>query len=210
MDVIKQMSDHIQPSGTLDALRGYEGRSAVAFYDGIYEFIPPEYQFNGRNKRPPKDPINALLSFGYTLLYRYMESFILSQGLHPAIGCYHERMSSFSCLASDLMEEFRSPVVDMLVLTIVNRNIIKVSDFTVQHEPSPGCLMSDEARKRFLIEFSKKLAQSFHHPDFSKPVSLAGCMGLQVRRFAKSLKHPEKPYSSFILKCYANEKDVNI
>ena len=180
----------------------------MAFFDGIYEFIPPAFHFNGRNKRPPKDPVNVLLSFGYTLLFQYMESFILSQGLHPAIGCYHERMARFSCLAADLMEEFRSPIVDGLVLNLVNLGVIKPGDFTMQPGETPYCLMSNDARRRFLLEFSSRLKHPYQHADFDHPVTLAGCMWLQVRRYVQALRHPEMPYIPFIFGSMANKKIV--
>ncbi|RJP34733.1 MAG: CRISPR-associated endonuclease Cas1 [Candidatus Omnitrophota bacterium] len=207
INLIQQMNSQVQPENNLDVLRGYEGRSAVAFFEAIYECIPPEYQFNGRNKRPPRDPINVLLSLGYTLLFQYMESFIISQGLHPAIGFYHESMSRFSCLAADLMEEFRSPVVDSLVLTIANKSIIKPEEFTTSADQSRPCELSESGRKRFLMEFSKKMAQSYRHADFPDPVTMAGCMGFQVRRLKKSLKDPEIPYTSFKMRTRQNEND---
>ena len=149
-----------------------------------------------------------MLSFGYTLLFQYMESFIFSQGLHPAIGFFHERMARFSCLAADLMEEFRSPIVDSLVLNLVNLGVMKPEDFTMQPGETPYCLMSNDARRRFLLEFSKRLTHSYPHPDFEHSVTLAGCMGLQVRRYVQALRHPEMPYIPFISRSMANEKVV--
>lgn len=201
--IIKHMIEQIKPSTTIEALRGYEGRAAIAYFDSLVELLPPDFHFQGRNKRPPRDPINVLLSFGYTLLYRYMESFLISQRLHPAIGCFHEQMSRFSCLASDLIEEFRSPIVDSLVLKIVNLGIIKSKQFTYD---SNRCIMNEDARKQFLIEFSKKIHQKQNHTDFGKPATWMICMASQVRKYLSMLYSPENVYTPLIWEGLRNKK----
>lgn len=197
-EVIRQMHQAIQANTTLEALRGYEGKGAVAYFDALYEFVPPEFQFQGRNRRPPKDPINALLSWGYTLLFQFVESMILAYGLHPSLGCYHTRSNRYSCLAADLMEEFRSPLVDTLALNLVNLRRLQVDDFDWRKEGDSHCYLKPEARRLFLEEYSQQLMRRFPHPGFDQPVSLAACIAYQVRRYREILKQPETPYEPFI------------
>ncbi|HPP02656.1 MAG: CRISPR-associated endonuclease Cas1 [Candidatus Omnitrophica bacterium] len=196
-DVLLQMQNRINENTTLEALRGYEGRGAVAFFEGIVELIPPELRFSQRNKRPPKDPVNALLSFGYTLLFQFIESLILAHGLHPGLGCLHRKSTRYSCLAADLMEEFRSPVVDLLVLNLIGLNRLKKTDFIWKPESNEGCFLKPEGRKLFLQEFSKQFMKRFPHPASKEPVSLAACITRQVRLYKELLWNPEAQYKAF-------------
>lgn len=209
IDLLAELEKGLGAATTLDVLRGYEGRGAVAFFDAIYEFIPPQFRYNGRNKRPPKDPINVLLSFGYTILYQFMESLILARGMHPAIGCLHERFTRFSCLASDLTEEFRSSAVDTLVLRLANLGVVTPEDFTDVPDGSM-CRMSDTARKKFLQQYSQNLEQKVRRcADDEKTVSLAACMEAQVNQYYRVLFGRETVYEPFIFRKAAQRNFVS-
>lgn len=116
----------------LDSLRGYEGVTAARYFPAFGELITnPNFGFSVRNRQPPTDPINSLLSFGYTLLFNNVLSFIIAEGLSPYIGNFHYGERQKPYLAFDLMEEFRSVIVDSLILKIINNYEFKIQDFDI-------------------------------------------------------------------------------
>jgi CRISPR-associated protein Cas1 len=121
----------IETVSDLDALRGYEGIGAARYFSALGQMIVnPAFSFTERNRRPPKDPINSLLSFGYTLLFNNVLSLILAEGLNPYLGNLHGSEKKELFLGFDLVEEFRSPIVDSLVMALVNKKAFSPTDFT--------------------------------------------------------------------------------
>ncbi|NEP54889.1 MAG: CRISPR-associated endonuclease Cas1, partial [Moorea sp. SIO3C2] len=154
------------------------------------------FRFSQRSRRPPKDATNAMLSFGYTLLHNNVLSLILAEGLNPYLGNLHRSDRRETHLAFDLIEEFRSPVVDTLVLTLVNRGVIKPDDFG----PSPdgqGIYLSDGARRRFIQEFERRMGEETAHPMAKQPVAYRRAVQLQVQRYKQCLLHGI-PYEAFL------------
>lgn len=131
-------------ASTLDELRGLEGRAQKAWFAAYTTLVPGSLGFEGRNRRPPKDPVNALLSLSYTLLYLQAWRAALSHGLNPALGFYHEPGSRQS-LACDLMEPLRIEV-DLFVMTLFNDKKMQRRDF---YQNDNGCLLRSGAKKRF-------------------------------------------------------------
>lgn len=171
----------------VDQLRGYEGIAAARYFPALGQLIAvDEFRFSQRNRRPPKDSTNAMLSFGYTLLHNNVLSLILAEGLNPYLGNLHRSDRKETHLAFDLIEEFRSPVVDTLVMTVINRGVIKPDDFAPSAE-NGGIYLSDEARRRFIREFEKRLSSETAHPKVKKPVSYRRAIQLQVQRYKKCL-----------------------
>jgi CRISPR-associated protein Cas1 len=120
---------------SLEELRGVEGSAAAAYWRGFAAAVRhPELTFGGRSHRPPRDEVNALLSFGYTFLGVVQESHVWAAGLDPCLGCFHEIDYNRPSLALDLIEEFRPVAVDALVLTMVNRRQFGRGDFTRPEE----------------------------------------------------------------------------
>ena len=119
----------------VDSLLGVEGTAATVFFKAYKKMILREFEFEGRKKRPPTDPVNSLLSFGYTLIYNEISWLLDGMGFDPYMGFYHRPHYGHATLASDLMEQFRSPVVDRFTLNIVNNGIFKKEDF-FHHAPS--------------------------------------------------------------------------
>ncbi len=131
----------------LESLRGLEGRATREYFERIATLLPDAFHFNGRNRRPPRDPFNVLLSLGYTLVYGYSQSILHAVGLLPWQGFYHQGRGRHAALASDLMEPFRH-LVERAALTLVLRQEIGADDF---HINSNGvCIISDVARRKFL------------------------------------------------------------
>tara|TARA_B100000768_G_scaffold40822_1_gene39683 strand:+ start:149 stop:754 length:606 start_codon:yes stop_codon:yes gene_type:complete len=115
--------------------------------------IPPQWQFTGRNRRPPTDPVNAMLSLGYTLLHSHTDSMLRIAGLMPWSGFYHQTHGSHAALALDLMEPFRH-LVERTVLTVIKCKQLSTDDFS-QHE-TQGVQMSQEAQKIYLTQLEKR------------------------------------------------------
>lgn len=135
-------------SRELSTLLGFEGEAAKLLWQFFAQQLEEQWQFTGRNRRPPRDPVNALLSLGYTYLYHLTDALIQANGLCPWVGFYHQPHGAHRTLASDLMEPFRV-VVERTALTLINKRQLKPEDFVTQ---TNGCEISREARKRFLTQ----------------------------------------------------------
>ena len=173
----------------VDSLRGYEGVAAARYFSAFGKLITnSEFSFRGRNRQPPTDPVNSLLSFGYTLLFNNVLSLIIAEGLSPYFGNFHygedEKHKPF--LAFDLMEEFRSPVVDSFVLKLVNNAIVKPRDFD-SVITTGGVYLNRESRKVFLQYFEQRMNELISHPAVEYQVNYRQSIQLQVRRYKRYL-----------------------
>ncbi|NJK39897.1 MAG: CRISPR-associated endonuclease Cas1 [Oscillatoriales cyanobacterium RM2_1_1] len=141
-----------------EQLMGYEGAGAAQYFRGFAECITnPGFSFPERSRRPPKDPVNALLSFGYQVLWNHLLSLIELQGLDPYSACLHQGTERHAALASDLIEEFRGPIVDGLVLWLIN---CRVMDAEADFEPRRGgCYLNGSGRRKYLSAFVKRMEQ---------------------------------------------------
>lgn len=172
-------------SGTiLGKLMGIEGKAATAYFSVFGLLFPDEWSktFPGRRKRPPTDPINSMLSFGYTLLTSRMTSAVYTVGFDPYVGYLHSTQYGNPALALDLVEMFRAPVVDSVVLTMINNRMIKLDDFEMQ---MGGCRMNDEPRKHFLQKYEERLQETITHPYLKTKVSYERCLELQARLLSR-------------------------
>ncbi|MEX2680848.1 MAG: CRISPR-associated endonuclease Cas1 [Candidatus Sigynarchaeota archaeon] len=136
-------------------LLGIEGDGAKEYFAGLQQVIPREFNFTGRNRRPPRDPVNAMLSLGYTILQGYVSIGVAAVGLEPFAGFMHADRSGKPSLVLDMMEEFRQPVVDKLVVSLVTRGNIKPSHFT--SKPS-GVQLTDAGSDIFIPRLVKRVA----------------------------------------------------
>lgn len=187
----------VEVAGNLETLRGYEGIGATRYFSAFGQLITnPNFNFTERNRRPPKDPVNSLLSFGYTILFNNVLSLILAEGLNPYLGNLHgsERKELF--LGFDLVEEFRSLVVDSTVLKLVNKNIFKPSDFT-KPELTGGVYLADPVRRVFIKKIEERLSELVSHPDVQEQVQIRRAIQLQVRRYKQCLLK-SIPYEAFV------------
>lgn len=171
----------------LDTLHGYEGIGAARYFPAFGQLITnPGFHFSKRVRHPPTDPVNALLSFGYTILLNHVLSSIIAEGLSPYFGNLHYGEARKTYLAFDLMEEFRSPIVDSLVLKVVNKNSLKPNDF----EPTKtigGIYLTESGRRTFLRQLEIQMNEAVSHSDLKSPVSYRQAIQLQVRRYKRSL-----------------------
>jgi CRISP-associated protein Cas1 len=177
----------VERAANVDQLRGYEGNGAARYFGGYGDLITNEgFEFHGRNRQPPMDAVNSLLSFGYTLLFNNVLSLILVEGLAPFLGNFHYGEDKKPYLAFDLMEEFRSPIVDSLVLTLVNQQVFRQEDFEISGA-NGGVYLAAESRKVFLQYFERRMNQPVAHPDLLEPVSYRYAIQLQVRRYRRAV-----------------------
>lgn len=169
------------------ALLGHEGNGAAAYFEALPELIDAdlreEFALDGRSRRPPRDRVNALLSFGYGMLYREVLAAIVSVGLHPGVGFYHQPRSAAHTLALDMMELFRVTVVDMAVVAAINRRSFDSrSDFRY----APGqVLLSDSGRAKLIAAIERRRADEWRHPVVGYSLSYARMVELEVRLLEK-------------------------
>lgn len=171
----------------VDQLRGYEGSAASRYFPAMGQLIQAEdFSLVRRTRRPPTDPINALLSFGYTLLYNNVLSFVLVEGLNPYLGCLHRSERKETHLAFDLMETFRSPIVDSMVLRLVNQRIITLEDFQPPAE-NGGIYLTDSARRVFLKQFEARMDTPTAYGNQKEPVAYRRAIQRQVQDYKRAM-----------------------
>lgn len=164
-DYLQASMSKIRRADSLDTLRGLEGANAASYFgvlDGLILHNRAAFSFDTREKRPPTDPVNAMLSFCYTLLANECASALNAVGLDPYVGFMHTDRPGRKSLALDLMEELRSVVCDRFVLSLINLRQIKAEDFDVKE--NGAVLMSDETRKTLLTAWQKRKMETIEHP----------------------------------------------
>ena len=171
----------------IDALRGYEGNAGRHYFSGFPRLLRDDLDerlfFTGRNRRPPRDRINALLSFGYALLYRDVLQAIIAVGLEPAFGFFHRPRSAAHPLALDLMELFRVPMWDMPLVASINRLQWAVEDdFTCTGKQ---VWLSDAGRKKAIMVYERRKEDHWKHPVTGYSLSYARLIELEVRLLEK-------------------------
>lgn len=184
----------------IDYLRGLEGAGSAAYFSVFNLLIKsPDFEFKKRTRRPPTDPVNALLSFGYSLLNHDIHGAINIVGFDPYLGYLHQLRYGRASLALDLMEEFRPLVVDSVVLTAINRKVINAADFIV--EPVSGMVsLAEEPRKEFLRLYEQKKQSKFTHPVLGTKCSYREAFEIQARFLAKFLLEEIDLYPPLVMK----------
>jgi CRISP-associated protein Cas1 len=183
----------------LDSLRGMEGDAARVYFSVFDHLITNKTHglaFNGRNRRPPLDPVNCLLSFVYTLLLHDVRSALESVGLDSAVGYLHRDRPGRPSLALDMMEEFRPVIADRLVLSLINRGQATKKDFEIQE--TGAVMMSDELRKTVLVTYQKRKQDEIFHPFLEEKVTLGLIFGTQALLLARYLRNDLDAYPPFV------------
>jgi len=177
----------IARSVTLDEIRGHEGNAARVYFTALPTLltpeVPEEFQPAGRNRRPPRDRFNTLLSFGYSMLYRSVLQAILAVGLEPALGFYHTPRSSAHPLALDLIELFRVALWDLVVIGSLNRRQwCPVGDFSIAGD---RVWLSDAGRRKAIELYENRLQECWRHPVTQYSLSYERAIELEVRLLEK-------------------------
>ncbi|MGE5655218.1 MAG: type I-D CRISPR-associated endonuclease Cas1d [Actinomycetota bacterium] len=186
----------VAEKSSLDEVRGVEGLAAKDYFADWSAMLKEPWSFPGRNRRPPTDPVNALLSFGYGLLRVQVTAAVHLTGLDPYIGYLHEVSRGQPAMVLDLMEEFRPLVADKLVLSVLNNREITPADFT---ESLGAYRLSDDGRKRFLLAFERKINDEFKHPVFGYRCTYRRAIELQARLLGRYLQEG-LPYKPLVLR----------
>lgn len=179
---LKMIRDEARRAKTREDLMGYEGRAAAVYFGafakmiGVKEFAE---LFDGRNRRPPRDPINSLLSIGYSTLCSEITGICHSIGLDPACGVLHAPRYGRPALALDIMEEFRPLIVDSVVLSLVNRGAVALEDFD---NLSNGCQMKKGAHQAFWGAYARRMEEELTHPVFNYCMSYRKLLEVQIRQ----------------------------
>jgi CRISPR-associated protein Cas1 len=184
---IRKLLSPLTHAESLDSLRGYEGSIAAHYFSALPDLIAPEagplMRPDGRNRRPPRDRCNALLSFGYALLLKDVMNAILVVGLDPALGFYHQPRSQAHPLALDLLELFRVPLVDVPVLASINRRQWHdTEDFQIAGQQ---VWLSEAGQKKFIQIYERRKADQWKHPVIGHSLSYARLIDLEVRLLEK-------------------------
>lgn len=202
---IKQMKavlKQIPQTNSIASLLGLEGNLAALYFGSLPELISkdvsPELRFEGRNRRPPKDRFNALLSFGYALLLKDVMNAILTVGLEPALGFYHQPRSQAAPLALDLMEIFRVPLVDMPVMASINRGQWQVQDdFEVRGQQ---VWLNDSGRRKFVTLYEQRKGESWKHPATGYSLTYRRLLELEVRLLEKEWSNESGLFAQLVLR----------
>ncbi len=186
---------------SLDTARGIEGDSASCYF-GVFDHLvvaqKEDFVFRSRNRRPPLDAVNALLSFLYAMLGHDLRSACQTVGLDPQVGFLHRDRPGRAGLALDLMEEFRPFLADRLALSLINRRQISGSGF--QTAENGAVMMNDATRKAVLVAYQKRKQEELMHPFLGEKVSVGLLPHLQARLLARYLRNDLDAYPPFIWK----------
>lgn len=185
----------IAAAQSIDQLNGHEGVASAAYFKAFRNALKSDWGFERREYHPPKDPVNGLLSLGYTLLYNDVCGAVNLVGLDPYMGFFHQPKHGHACLASDLMEEHRCVLVDRLVLSALNLQTIKPADFDARADG--GIVLKPEALKRFLALYARAIKEPTYYPYTGIQTNYRQVIELQVRHFARVLAGEEPAYHPY-------------
>lgn len=202
-----------QRATTLDELRGAEGQASAAYFGVLGRCLRnPEFTFAGRSRRPPRDAMNALLSFGYTLLLTAMEGAVLRAGLDPMVGALHSPEYGRASLALDLIEEFRPLIVDALALRLVNRRELRREDFeefvgepedplaeeAEAAEASPAVWLGESGRRVFFRAWGRRLRETHLYEPRGQTLTFEQILRQQAYHFARVVEGTDAEYVPFV------------
>ncbi len=183
-------------------LLGFEGEAAAIYFRYFSKMLMAQadagyddFAFATRNRRPPVDPVNAMLSLAYALLTRFMTTAISATGLDPYMGLYHRIRHGRPALALDLMEPFRAIVADSAVIQAVNNREIKIRDFVFN---GPACSLKPRGRKAFIATFERRMGQMTTHPIFGYRISMRRLIEVQARLLARHLQGEVVSYPHYL------------
>lgn len=191
----------VESATTLDSLRGIEGDSATAYFSCIPHLLVQADDgivFRGRSRRPPMDPVNALMSFLYSLLAHDVRSACESVGLDPQCGYLHRDRPGRPSLALDLMEEFRAFLADRAALTLLNRRQIQKTDF--EYKENGAVLLKEDSRKKVLTHWQERKMKEITHPYLLEKTTIGLIPFIQARLLVRHLRNNLDAYPAFLSK----------
>jgi CRISPR-associated endonuclease Cas1 len=193
IDELAALIEQVPTVESVESMLGYEGQGANLYFQAYASLLKGRFEFEKRTRRPPTDPVNSLLSLGYTLLSQHVHSMVEVAGLHTHFGNLHKPHKNRPSLVCDLVEEFRAFVVDTLVAYLINSNIFTPEDFTPP-DARGGVYLQPDALKKFLKHWEEKLQQQVTHPHTGHRVSYRRCFELQVWEYVSCLMGEQETY----------------
>ncbi len=217
---VKTAIRNSQEADNVESLRGYEGTAARAFFRVYREAILQDWAvFNGRSMNPPRDNVNAVLSFLYTLLLNRVDAALEAEGLDPYVGYFHRIDYGKRSLSFDLMEEYRTPLADTLTAALFNLGILQEDDFRSEifsdksddyplaaeegheaFEECKGVLLNRQGLKKVIVQWEKKLENELYYAYADKRMSYKNIIVQQVKHFRRVIMGEEQDYKPLTLK----------
>jgi len=202
LDVVVQSLDYLADRALLmadvESLLGVEGSAAAAYFGAFSLCLTDlDFKFGGRVKRPPSNPVNAMLSFGYMVLWNHLLSLVELQGLDPYYAFLHQDSERHPALASDAIEEFRAPIVDSLVLYLINNGMMSaIADFEFR---DGGCFLNECGRRKFLRSFLMRMEERVKN-DLGEDVPRWDLLMGQVRKIKGYVYDPSGGYKPYLIR----------
>jgi CRISPR-associated protein Cas1 len=193
---IHRDADKARRASTLDGLRGHEGAAGARYFAALKRLIPAEWGFSRRIYHPPTDPVNALLSLGYTLLLKDATAVVQLTGLDPFLGFFHAIDYGRPSLSLDLMEPFR-PLVDGLVLAWIGEGKVTPRDFGPQRPKDGAVLLNDDARSRYFRAYEQQMERQVLYPPTGERTACRRCLELQARQLAQVVLGKRAAFQAF-------------
>lgn len=188
--------EKVHKKQTINSLMGVEGIASAIYFEAYGKLFRRELQFDGRQRRPPRDPINSLLSFGYTLLTNEVVSLCCAIGFDPYIGYFHGLDYGRPSLPLDLIEEFRHAIIDRFILFLINNQVITQMDFEDKSEE--GVLLSEPARKTFFIQYERYMSRKVESNLTPEKKTYRELLRLKIEGFRHTIMD-EEPFRPYLL-----------
>jgi CRISPR-associated protein Cas1 len=203
VDSLQRLAREASAVNNAGSLFGVEALAAKQYFSTLNGMLKGRagvktawtFDFNGRNRRPPRDPVNALLSYAYALLAKELAVTALIVGFDPMLGFFHQPRYGRPSLALDVMEEFRPLVADSVVLNVINTGIVTPDDFI---QRGPAVALNPEARKKFLRAYEARLDTLITHPIFGYKISYRRVLEVQLRLLGRTLSRELPEYPAFL------------
>ncbi len=186
IDAIETLVGRAENAANLDSLRGYEGSATAAYFQLFGRLFNTPWQFTTRTRRPPKDPVNAVLSFGYVIVGAELQALLDGAGFDPYLGFYHALEYGRPGLALDMLEEFRHPLVDRLALNLFNLGVMTQQDFAPQ--PEGGIYLNTAGKEKFFTQYERMLGELAGPTDpAGKPRGFRAAFQDQIAKLGKAV-----------------------
>ncbi|MCM8760085.1 MAG: CRISPR-associated endonuclease Cas1 [Candidatus Omnitrophica bacterium] len=193
---LEECLSELERKTQVSSILGVEGRASALYFECFSKMLIKNFEFAGRVKRPPTDPVNSLLSLGYSLITNEMLSIVSGIGFDPYIGFLHSLEYGRPSLPLDLVEEFRQPIVDRLTIEIINKEVLTPDDFEKVEE---GVYLKKDARKKYFEQYERRMQTEILDPETNQRFTYRKIMFNQAQKFAQSLTEG-KIYTPFLLR----------
>lgn len=189
IEKIKEERENVKAAKAIPELMGAEGRARKTYYECLQYILKNDFGFSNRNRRPPKDPLNALISFGNSIMYTAILGEMYQTQLDPTISFLHEPSTKRFSLILDISEIFKPLIIDSIIFSSINNKIIIEKDFLLNQGV---CFLNEDGKKKFLREFEKKMATTIKHRKLNRNISYRSLIKLECYKLIKHFIEDEK------------------